>query len=894
MVERYITTLLLVCIFFAPPFIQAQTLSHVQGEYLVSLLPGRDAFELLEGIEATATARPVAEMLNIWLIQSDETEEEAFLSYLRRQPQVRFAQLNHLLEHRSTQELIPNDPHFPKQWHLLNDGSTGGLPDADLDAEEAWDLSTGGVTAAGDTIVLAVIDGGIDGFHPDLAPNLWRNRHEIPNNSVDDDQNGYVDDVRGWNVFSANDNISGFISTHGTPVSAVLGAGGNNGTGISGVNWNSRMLFVSAPGTEAEVLAAYDYVWKTRKRYNDTAGARGAFVVAVNCSWGINFGQPSEAPLWCEAFDWLGQAGILSVAATANLAVDIDLVGDLPTACPSIYLLSVTSLNHLDQKAANAAWGATHVDIGAYGHGIFSAASGGGYGTFSGTSYAAPQVTGAVGLLYGMLCPNLITLAKGDPGAAAYWTKSIIIDACTPNASLAQNTVSSGRLNLYQTLLHYQSQCSNCPAPFGLNAVVKSDTVVLLKWNKPSGTLAVNLRWKRTGQGQWNILYGVSDSLLLSGLWSCTGYEFELQSVCSNNESSGWSPPYVFQTSGCCEAPGLIWAEHISSEDVSLGWHATSDNNTYRIRIEALDGSGAQLLEVDTNAWTIGSLIPCTEYTIRIQARCEDWITGFSEPFVFKTTGCGACNELAYCPISGVIATQEWITSVQLGAWSHHSGMGGNGYQSFTQIANSFPVLLSNSVVPLSITPGFLGASNKQYYRVFIDYNQDGDFSDNAELAFDPGFALDGVAEGFVQVPAFEQSGLTRMRVIMRYSTPNDPAPTACGNFDFGQVEDYCVMLQKELVSSDNLIPDDYGKPRLYPVPATELVHLIWPDMAPIEHQMVLVRILDISGRLMRSQEMTTYPGAHLLIPVDSLKAGWYWMELSSGKQAYKIKLAIK
>lgn len=889
MLERYITAVLLVKFFLATLCLQAQPVLHIQGEYLVSLPPGRNADELIESFGAMATARPVSEMMNIWLIKSDHPDEGAFLAHLRRFPQVRFAQFNHLLEHRSTEAIIPNDPHFSKQWHLLNDGSTGGLPDADLDADEAWELSVGGVTAAGDTIVMAVIDGGVDAIHPDMASNLWRNRHEISNNGLDDDQNGFVDDVRGWNVFSSNDNISGFISTHGTPVSAVLGASSNNGTGISGVNWNSKILFVSALGTEAEILAAYDYVWKMRKRYNETAGARGAFVVAVNCSWGINYGQPSEAPLWCEAFDWLGEVGVLSVAATANLSVDIDIVGDLPTACPSAYLISVTSLNQSDQKPANAAWGATHVDIGAYGHGVFSAASGSGYGTFSGTSYAAPQVAGAVGLLYGMLCPNLITLAKSNPGSAAYWAKSILLDGYTPNASLEQHTVTGGRLNLYNTLLHYQSQCSECPAPFSLNAIVKSDTAVLLLWNKPAGVQSVNLRWKRTGQGQWTTLYEVSDSLLLSGLWSCTGYEFEMQANCQNNEPSGWSPPFVFQTSGCCEAPGVIWANQISDQTISLGWPPTSDNNTYRIRIEALNGSGGQLYEADTNSWTIGSLLPCTEYIISIQARCEDWVTEFSNPFIFKTKGCGACNELAYCMISGVSSTQEWIASVQLGAWSHHSGVAGNGYQSFTQSTIANPVLISNSVVPIAITPGFLGTATKQYYRVFIDYNQDGDFFDDAELAFDPGFAFEGVANGFIQVPALGQGGLARMRVVMRYSTPNDPAPSACGSFDFGQVEDYCVMLQNELVPSDNLLSNDPGRLKIFPVPTDDQLYIIWPDND--FGQMVDIRFWDIHGRVVLESRMSAFADSQWGIQVGSLTAGWYMVELRSGNKVFRTRL---
>ncbi|MDX1912976.1 MAG: S8 family serine peptidase, partial [Saprospiraceae bacterium] len=463
--------------------LSAQEAPRLQGEFLISLDEKTNAIDFASRLDVHASVEKVSDLLNVWLLRSTLPEQTA-LNWLRRRSEVRSVQFNHILEERSHLEdlLLPDDPLFIQQWHLLNDGSDGGVFDADLDAEQAWNISSGGLTPAGDTIVLAVIDGGLQAVHNDLAANIRRNWDEVPQNGVDDDANGYVDDFWGWNVFTQNDHIQGGNTEHGTPVCGILGARGNNGIGISGVNWQTKIMFVSANGTEAAILSAFDYVWKERKRYNATLGNQGAFVVAVNCSWGINFGQPEDAPIWCAAFDSLGAAGIVSVAATANIPVNIDEVGDLPTACPSNYLISVTSLDRSDVKVETAAWGQQHVDIGAYGKEVVSTGANGGYGAYTGTSFAAPQVTGLIGLLYAAPCPNLIALTKNNPQEAAYWVKSLVLENPTPNLSLNGRTSTGGRLNLFNVLRSYQNQCSDCPPPFALKSEQISSDAALLLW----------------------------------------------------------------------------------------------------------------------------------------------------------------------------------------------------------------------------------------------------------------------------------------------------------------------------------------------------------------------------------------------------------------------------
>ncbi|MFN0034470.1 MAG: S8 family serine peptidase, partial [Saprospiraceae bacterium] len=892
---KRIPPLLFFLTFFASAFLVAQTAQHRPGEFLVSLAEGADALGLARRFDSASSAEKISRLLNVWLLRSQLPEQE-MLAWLRQQPEVRTAQFNHLLENRGgaspdltmpnfsglpNLQILPDDPHFPQQWHLFNDGSSGGVFDADLDAEQAWDIATGGLTQAGDTIVLAVIDGGVYADHPDLAPNLWHNWADIPDNGLDDDQNGYADDFRGWNTFAENDDIQGNATEHGTAVSNILGARGDNGIGATGVNWNTKIMFVAASGTEAEVLAAYDYVLQARRRYNATWGASGAFVVAVNCSWGTNYGQPSEAPLWCAAFDSLGAVGIVSVAATANLPVNVDEVGDLPTACPSDFLISVTSLDRSDLKAENAAWGAQHVDLGAYGQEVFTAVSGNGYGYFSGTSFAAPQVAGAIGLLYAVLCPNLIGLAKIEPAAAAHWAKNLVVENVTPNPSLANKTGSGGRLNLYKALRAYTNQCSTCPAPFALKSEKLTAVSAMLHWFEPPVAVSANLRWRVLGMGTWNEETAVLDSFLLTGLNACTSYEFEMQSVCDKGVASAWSPPFIFQTKGCCIAPTSIWLESSTENSARIAWEVSGFNDSCRLRVRPQGASGWAFFETDTNFWAFQNLLPCTFYEAQVQSHCDGWLTDFSPIFLFQTKGCGACNEVAYCSAASSEAIEEWIEWVQIGPWLHVSGAGGNGYQNFGGDQPILPLLTSQSTVSVAVAPGFSGSVSKEYFRIFVDFNQDGDFDDADELAFDPGFALEGTANGLLQVPTLAAPGITRLRVMMKFTTPNDDPPMPCTDFEFGQVEDYCAELRLDSLHTSIAAEDTVWVLRAYPQPAHDAVLLEFPE--GVSKTDCALWAVDMRGRTVMDFTAPVLRNSKVFLDVSLWPAGIYALQARCG-----------
>lgn len=457
--------LLFCCIVAVETF--AQSSGHVEGQVLVQMHPEQNP-RLLEDADFPVPVKVVEQVsvpMRVWLVTfpAGTLPESHMVEHLWNHPAVEKAQVNHRLEFRDKQ---PGDSLYYKQWQYMNNGSTGGTKRADIRAEEAWGITTGGVTAWGDTIVIAVVDDGIDSSHTDFNGNLWVNWHEVPNNGLDDDSNGFVDDYRGWNAYQGNDDIHSLEwlgTSHGTPVAGIVGARGDNLQGVAGVNWNVKMMTVVGGGTEeADALKAYSYVWEMRRLWNRTNGQKGAFIVSVNSSWGDDGGRAQEAPLWCSVYDSMGAEGILNVAATTNSERDIDRYGDLPTTCPSSYLVSVTNTDHNDLKAT-AGYGRIHVDLGAPGEDVYTVASkpwdGRHYSRFAGTSAASPHVAGAVGLLYAHACEDFLDVVENDPQQAALLAKDFILNGTDSLPALANITVSSGRLNLHKMLMEVNKFC---------------------------------------------------------------------------------------------------------------------------------------------------------------------------------------------------------------------------------------------------------------------------------------------------------------------------------------------------------------------------------------------------------------------------------------------------
>ena len=231
-------TLLLFCllVLMAPRILSQHIKSfehHVPGELIVMIHPKVDVDAWCDefheiGITSMQAGQRLSASMNLWKVHFDPAQmsDEAALLQAERMASTQVVQLNHT---NLVQRNVPDDALFEDQWALNNDGTNGGSGTADVDALPAWDLTTGGTNALGDSIVVAVIDGGFTIDHEDLEANIFVNRDEIPGNGIDDDANGYIDDVNGWNAYTNSGTPS--FSNHGTHVAGTIGAVGNNGIG---------------------------------------------------------------------------------------------------------------------------------------------------------------------------------------------------------------------------------------------------------------------------------------------------------------------------------------------------------------------------------------------------------------------------------------------------------------------------------------------------------------------------------------------------------------------------------------------------------------------------------------------------------------------------------------
>jgi subtilisin family serine protease/subtilisin-like proprotein convertase family protein len=357
-------------------------------------------------------------------------------SRLSNLPGIAYAEPNYVVHVATT---IPNDPQFSGLWGLNNNGQivngTAGATDADIDAPEAWDIAQGSAS-----VIVGVIDTGVDYNHPDLEANIWTNPGEAAGNGIDDDANGYVDDVHGWDF--ANGDADPFDDNgHGTHVAGTIAGVGNNGIGVVGASWNAKIMALkfldaSGNGNTADAVAALNYASMMRSRGVDIRLTNNSYV-------GTSFSQTLK-----NAIDASGDAGMLVVAAAGNDNTNTDSVPYYPASFDSPNIISVAATDQSDAKASFSNFGANSVDLGAPGVNIYSTvptvgsvSSADGYRFLDGTSMAAPQVAGVASLAWSLA-----------PAANYQTIRDAILGGVDPIASMAGITVTGGRLNAYKTL----------------------------------------------------------------------------------------------------------------------------------------------------------------------------------------------------------------------------------------------------------------------------------------------------------------------------------------------------------------------------------------------------------------------------------------------------------
>ncbi len=461
----------------------------IPGEVIVQLAPGGTASSFIRQLAGDHRIELVLDRVLgprsralLFTFDPDRYDGDLILAQLRRHPMVLAAQLSYRVSERS----IPDDAFFSQQWGL----------DA-IDAPLAWDRTTGGQTSNGDTIVLAIIDSSFDPDHEDLIDNRWYNRGEVPGDGIDNDGNGFTDDIYGYDFVEDSPDVM-TTTAHGTSVAGLAGARGNNGAGVTGVNWNVKLILLRAV-TVPEIIEAYEYVIDLRTRYNQSGGSEGAFVVATNASWGKSRTFCEEQPVWGGMYDLLGAAGILTGAATDNAAYDVEELGDMPANCPSEYLIVTLNTEEDDEKYQGSAWGRISIDLGAPGQGSFTTRPSDTYGLFGGNSAAAPHLTGAIGLLYSLPCPRLADRALTEPAATALIVREALLAGVDRVAALEEYTVTGGRLNVNNSLDILASYCTNAPGDLALINLYPNpaQTDLTVEYETPESG-AYRLEWYNT------------------------------------------------------------------------------------------------------------------------------------------------------------------------------------------------------------------------------------------------------------------------------------------------------------------------------------------------------------------------------------------------------------
>lgn len=454
--------LTILCLFFLSNLFAQQ----IKDELIVRLAPEVDAVDFEQKLSYDRSVSgsileftSIGPSWNLYKMVVKESAADQVLAALNRNDDVISTGYNFQL---SIRDNTPNDAQYGDQWDMEV-----------INAPEVWEFTTGGVTALGDTIVIANLE-YTDLDHEDLVDNAWINHNEIPNNFIDDDSNGYIDDYRGYNVLEGGDKVNlNFLegTAHGTQVSGIMAASGDNTIGISGVSWNVKLMVVSSELVFSDIVGSYQYIFDMRTLYNETNGARGAFIVCTNASFGIT-GFPGDQQIyldWCEIYDSLGEAGILSVGATTNDNEDIDIMGDMPTSCQSEYLVAVTNVTQANLQRGG--YSKVNLDLGAPGSTALSTTPFDGYDDISGTSSSAPHVTGGIGLLYSAPCEVFANEVKDDPATAALTMKNFILEGTSPLPALEDITVTGGILNLKKSFDLMQNYCGSLTGPLEILTV---------------------------------------------------------------------------------------------------------------------------------------------------------------------------------------------------------------------------------------------------------------------------------------------------------------------------------------------------------------------------------------------------------------------------------------
>lgn len=552
---------------------------HVAGTVIVGFrhaatVADRASLRAAAGVRSSSPLSPLAPDAEVWRLGQAGSVPAAIASLVRN-PLIRYAEPDYLVETAS----VSNDPYYTNGnlWGMYGDGTSPSNAYGSQ-AGEAWAAGATGSSS----VYVGVIDEGIQFAHPDLDANVWTNPFETVD-GVDNDGNGYKDDVHGWDFVSNDSSVyDGTSDDHATHVAGTIGGEGGNGIGVAGVNWSVTMIsgkfLGSSGGSTSGAILAVDYMTDLKTRH-------GLNIVATSNSWGG--GGYSQGLL--DAINRGGDAGILFIAAAGNSGTN----NDSSASYPSNYectkggtrgwdcVVAVAAIDSAGALASFSQYGAATVDLGAPGVAVMSTVPDGSYASYSGTSMATPHVSGAAAL-----CASI------DPTLGASSIKQNLLASTTATSSLSGKTVTGGRLDV-GTLA---SRCAPATvavsgSPSGLVATAGGPRDVSLVWSDGvSDESAYEVQRAPSSSGTCGTFATISSiapgstSYSVGGLTASTSYCFRVRGVngFGGGSQSAWSntasatteappAPYV------CSSSAIAWVDPTGGTSYAL----TDDSAAY-------------------------------------------------------------------------------------------------------------------------------------------------------------------------------------------------------------------------------------------------------------------------------------------------------------------------
>ncbi len=450
--------LLLFCLCGISATAQELAQSPLKSSYIIYTDIGEENLNVQLAAYSLPSAEPIFAEAGLYRISLKKKKQD-MLKAIKHNPDIRIYPDRPVDLRR-----VPDDPGVGQMWSIKT-----------MHLDKAWNFDMDGVTSNGDTIVLAVIDRGMQVNHEDLASNIWINKAEIPQNNIDDDNNGYIDDYNSYN-FRQDTSFLNPDNTHGTPVAGIMGAVGNNQKGGTGIMWSTKLMNLGPAYIASDIIEAMQYIYNRRKAYNESQGASGDFIVAVNCSWGWEPALPSDLPGICNVFNMLNNVGVLVVCAVTNSYKNVEENGDMPSACPQPNVISVTNIDR--EELIQGGYGDKYVDIAAPGSDNYTCSYDNSYRGFSGTSCATPHITGSIGYLYDIACANNLRNLFTDPAAVAQKMRKIILDNARAIPDAAEKVSSGGVVDLYASAIALQKACGLAKVgPIAINSIYPNPVI---------------------------------------------------------------------------------------------------------------------------------------------------------------------------------------------------------------------------------------------------------------------------------------------------------------------------------------------------------------------------------------------------------------------------------